>query len=134
MIIEHKRYGDRNSPSPQYRASGLNEVIAQNVTRIRIANAVTQAELARRAGMRRLAIVGIEQGSRLVAVNDLANLCFALNCSLSDLLEGDPDRVVDGNGMPLMWARKFLLPERQGSPVEHALRQLVREEVGRALH
>lgn len=123
---------DNRRPEPKYRASGLNEVIAENVARVRNENAITQAELARRAGMGRLAIVGIEAGTRLVAVNDLANLCFALNCTLADLLEGDPIRVVDRNGMPLLWARRFLLPDRQDSPIENALRALIREEVARA--
>lgn len=125
-------HDDAGRPEPKYRASGLNEVIAQNVSRLRVKNALTQAELARRAGMGRLAIVGIEQGSRLVAVNDLAPICFALQCSLADLIEGDGDRPLDKGGMPLMWARRFLLPEERPSAIERALRQLVREEMSRA--
>lgn len=113
-------------PQP-YRASGVNEVIRGNIERIRQERGLTQTELATRAGMQRNTIGTIERGTRLVTVNDLLPIAYALEVSLRELLNGPENRRVDGG--TLGWARRTLIPDPPPETIEAALRRLVREEL-----
>jgi transcriptional regulator with XRE-family HTH domain len=116
----------------QYRASGLNAVMARNVVRLREERGHTQVGLANRSGLSRLMVVGIENGSRLVGVNDLPGLCVALECSLDDLMHGDDDEPID-DFLSLGHVRRKLLRGAQTASLDELLRRIIREEVRRAL-
>jgi transcriptional regulator with XRE-family HTH domain len=116
------------------RASGLNAVVARNATRLRIEANLTQVDVARRSGVNRLVIHGIENGSRIVGLNDLPRLCFALQCSLDDLLDGPVSIPLDTEeDMTLGDARTLMLRPAQSATLDGLLRRLIREEVRRAL-
>ena len=53
---------------------------------------ITQAELAKKVGLSRGAIITIEQGKRKVTVEELSKLREVFNCSYSDFLVADQPR------------------------------------------
>lgn len=53
---------------------------------------LTQEQLAEKVGLARPAITAIEQGKRKVSVEELIKFAAALDCSLPDLIGGDPQR------------------------------------------
>ena len=62
------------------------ESIAANVARLRLDRQLTQAELARKAGLSRVALGKIERGAVVPRAQTLADLARALGVSVGDLV------------------------------------------------
>jgi transcriptional regulator with XRE-family HTH domain len=69
---------------------GVQELLAANVRRLRIARHLSLSELARATGMSKATLSGIENGRANPTVETLASLAGALRVSLIELLEELP--------------------------------------------
>ena len=68
----------------------IQEILASNLNRLRVSNALSKCELARIAGINRKAIIYIEQGIYNPTLYMLEDIAAALGVSIIDLLkEGD---------------------------------------------
>jgi transcriptional regulator with XRE-family HTH domain len=74
----------------------LRPAFGQRVRQLRLERALTQEQLAERAGMHWTYISGVERGRRNPSLNVLGQLAGALGLSLADLLTG-----VDQGSKPL---------------------------------
>jgi transcriptional regulator with XRE-family HTH domain len=74
---------DRNSP-------GVQDMLAANLRRLRIARHLSLSELARATGMSKATLSGIENGRANPTVETLASLAAALRVSLIELLDEPP--------------------------------------------
>jgi transcriptional regulator with XRE-family HTH domain len=101
---------------------GVQEVLAANLRRLRIARHLSLSELARATGMSKATLSGIENGRANPTVETLAGLAAALRISVGELLEELPlgevriVRAVDGklrqrNGVPHRLLESFALGE-----------------------
>ena len=62
------------------------EIVGNNISKIRHECGLSQEELADRAGLHRTYISGIERGQRNVSINNLFSIATALGCSPCDLV------------------------------------------------
>lgn len=65
----------------------LAEAVAATLRAERAAASMTQAELAKRAGLGYQTVIRLEKGTRSPTVEQLARLCSALGLSMSELVE-----------------------------------------------
>jgi transcriptional regulator with XRE-family HTH domain len=75
------------SVAPQYNVEAPNEVLRINLLVLRAQKGLSQAALARRAGVSRAIISELEQGRGDVRLTTLARLARALDSVVRDLLE-----------------------------------------------
>lgn len=113
------------------RATRVQEVLAANLRRLRIARHLSLSELARATGMSKATLSGIERGRCNPTVDTLASLAAALRVSFGELLEEPPlgeVRVIrasqrPGPGAAAIWRADLdsLAPAGEGSLTEMAL-------------
>ncbi|MFI3904735.1 helix-turn-helix domain-containing protein [Ochrobactrum sp. S1502_03] len=67
----------------------IQELLALNLRRIRVAKNISQDELALLAGVERAYVGHIERGKKNPTIQTLAKLAHALNCEVKDLFRTD---------------------------------------------
>ncbi len=73
----------------EQRAQKVLRALAVRVRELRLANGISQEELAHRAGLHRTYVSDIERGMRNIALTNLVRLADALHTPLPDLFVGD---------------------------------------------
>jgi len=70
-------------------SAGLQKLFGQNVRRLREAQGMTQEEFARKAGINRSYLGGVERGQRTICMDNIAKIAHALAVSPDVLFKSD---------------------------------------------
>jgi len=65
------------------------EIFAKNLRQLRLEKKLSQEELADLAGLHRTYIGSVERGERNISIDNIERLAKALDCHVTDLLNGD---------------------------------------------
>lgn len=61
-------------------------IVGRNIRKKRLENDMEQQELARRAGVNKSLLCGVELGKRRITIDDLSKVADVLECSVDELL------------------------------------------------
>ncbi|MDN2672345.1 XRE family transcriptional regulator [Janthinobacterium sp. SUN026] len=85
----------------QVEAGGVLEHLAKNLRRLRLAAGLSQDELARKSGLSRRMVNGVEAGGTNISLANLDHVAAALNVAFVDLVQ--PPRQPHDSLRVLMW-------------------------------
>lgn len=94
----------RNILLSQAESGKVLEHLAQNLRRLRLKAGLSQEELARRAGLSRRMVNGLEAGTANISLSNLDNLATALGVTFVELVR--PALAHDGHIRALLWEGK----------------------------
>ena len=72
---------------PQKRSA--RQLFSINLRKIRLAQGLSQEDLANLSGLHRTYVGSVERGERNISIDNMERLAGALNCNLIDLLKED---------------------------------------------
>ena len=71
------------------------KLFGKNLRRLRLSAALSQDELAARAGLHRTYISSVERGNRNISLESIFALAHALKCDPAELLSSESDEMAD---------------------------------------